>query len=137
MVVEHPFIQVQHFLPAGGRRRVGVRVQRGGQLPSVPEAVIEVKPAVLVPHQDRHRARDTPLQMAGQPGRGPDGLGRDPVLLQERRQLPIGVQQVTVLVGPVQGAGSKRIQQRQGLVDVQRPRAEHRHLALQHLGQAS
>ncbi|MDZ7799323.1 MAG: hypothetical protein U5K81_00840 [Trueperaceae bacterium] len=98
--------------------------------PRVGEAGGEVQPAVHVPHD---QAPVAAVQQRRHQPRVGHGLLGNAVLGEEARQVTIGVQDVAVLVGPVEAAGAERREQRQRVVAGQEPGRERRDLSLEHL----
>ena len=66
-----------------------------------------------------------------------DGLSRNIVLLEKARQLAVRIKDVAVLVGTVKRAAAQRVKQQYRFLRTERARAQHRHLAFQHLVKAA
>ena len=93
------------------------------------EVAVEVEPAEAVLGDDVLVAVG---QKLGQQRRVLHVLGVQVVLVQEARQVLVGVEHVAVLVLPEQGAGLEGVEHLEAFLRVEQARAEHGHLTFQH-----
>ncbi len=115
-----------------------VALSQGGQgaldVPGVAKAARKVAHAGFVPHDEGGVA---PLQERGEQRRPAHQVGRQAVLVQKAGQVPVGVEDVAVLVGAVQGALPQAGQQGERLARREQPGREDGHLPFEHLDQAA
>ncbi len=129
----------QQLGTAGLRGAAEVRVRRKTvehrfHVPGVPDPGGEVQVAV---HVADHEAAVTRLDQRLDDRAVARPIRREPVAAEESWQVPVRVEQIAVLVGAVQIAGTQSGQQRQGLLGTEQSAGQHRHLPLQHLRQAT
>ena len=137
LVVEDALVDGLHALLLFGHQgvvRCGKVRQGGPQGFHVVEVAVEVEPAKAVLGDDVLVAVG---QKLGQQRRVRHGLGVQVVLVQEARQVLVGVEHVAVLVLPEQGAGLEGVEHLEAFLRVEQARAEHGHLTFQHFREVS
>ena len=134
-MVEDALVDRLDVLLALSQQRIvgrGKFSQRGSEGLQVVEVAVEVESAQAILGDDVLVAV---CQKLGQQRRVFHSLGVQVVLVQEARQVLVGVEHVAVLVLPEQGAGLEGVKHGEAFVRIEQSRAEHGHLTFQHFRQ--
>ncbi len=94
------------------------------------EGAVEVIVAVFIANDEGAVA---PLEQGREQNRPPDPLTRDPVLAQETRQVPVGIEEVALLVVAVEPAAPQAGQEIERLLARKEAGRQDGDLALEHL----